>query len=53
MTCEVNTSNTKTAVLGLVVKLCTGMSNWLLSTLFNIGKSGVRRAVSTARKELT
>lgn len=42
----------RTCIALLLVKLRTGMSNRLLSTLFNIGKSGVRRAVATARKEL-
>ena len=41
------------AVALLLVKLRTGMSNKLLSTLFNIEKSSVRRAVATARKSLS
>lgn len=43
----------RTCIALLLVKLRTGLSNQMLSTLFNIEKSGVRRALRTARKELT
>lgn len=43
----------KTCIALLLVKLRTGLSNRMLSTLFNVEKTGVRRAISTARKELT
>lgn len=43
----------RTCVALLLVKLRSGMSNRLLSTLFNIGKSSVRRALASARQELS
>ncbi|XP_061180161.1 uncharacterized protein LOC133188674 [Saccostrea echinata] len=36
----------------LLVKLRTGLSHRMLSTLFNIEKCGVRRAITTAREEI-
>ncbi|XP_033729800.1 uncharacterized protein LOC117318996 [Pecten maximus] len=43
----------RTCVALLLVKLRAGISNKLLSTLFNIGKSSVRRAIVSARKALS
>ncbi|XP_033726042.1 uncharacterized protein LOC117315788 [Pecten maximus] len=43
----------RTCIALLLVKLRTGMSNRLLSTLFNIGKSSVRRAIMSARQFLS
>ena len=37
----------------LLVKLRTGMSNRVFSSLFNIEKTGDKRAISAARKEHT
>ncbi|XP_061170898.1 uncharacterized protein LOC133180371 [Saccostrea echinata] len=37
----------------LLVKLRTGFSHRMLSTLFNIEKCGVRRAITTARREFS
>lgn len=45
--------SSRTCIALLLVKLRSGMSNRLLSTLFNIGKSSVRRAITSARKELS
>ena len=45
--------SSRTCIALLLVKLRSGMSNKLLSTLFNIGKSSVRRALTSARKELS
>ncbi|XP_033725099.1 uncharacterized protein LOC117315068 [Pecten maximus] len=42
----------RTCLALLLVKLRSGMSNTLLSTLFNIGKSGIRRAISSTRTAL-
>ncbi|XP_033726743.1 uncharacterized protein LOC117316313 [Pecten maximus] len=43
----------RTCVALLLVKLRAGISNKLLSTLFNIGKSSVQRAIVSARKALS
>lgn len=43
----------RTCIALLLVKLRTGLSNRMLSTLFNIEKCGVRRAITSARRELT
>lgn len=45
--------STRTCIALLLVRLRTGMSYRMLSTLFNIGKTGIRRAIATARKELS
>ncbi|XP_069109614.1 uncharacterized protein [Argopecten irradians] len=49
--CTKNRSS-RTCIALLLVKLRTGMSNRLLSTLFNIGKSSIRRSIVSARKFL-
>lgn len=43
----------RTCIALFLVRLRTGMSYRMLSTLFNIGKTGIRRAIATARKELS
>jgi len=43
----------RTCVALLLCKLRSGISNRLLSTLFNIGKSSVRRAIVSSRKALS
>ena len=46
--CTKNRSS-RTCIALLLVKLRTGLSNRMLSTLFNIGKSSVRRSIVSAR----
>lgn len=43
----------KTCIALFLVRLRTGMSYGMLSTLFNIGKYSIRRAIGTARRELS
>ncbi|XP_033756201.1 uncharacterized protein LOC117338945 [Pecten maximus] len=42
----------RTCLSVLLVKLRTGLSNRLMSTMFNIGKSAIRRAIHSAREAL-
>ncbi|KAK3107904.1 hypothetical protein FSP39_024854 [Pinctada imbricata] len=42
----------RTCIAILLVKLRTGMSNRLLSTIFNMEKTSIRRAIKAAREEM-
>lgn len=44
--------STRTSVAIFMLKLKSGMSNKLLSTIFNITKSSIRRAISSVRQAL-
>lgn len=49
---ETRVRSVRTCIGLLLTKLRTGISNKLLSTLFNIAKSSIQKAISSARKDL-